>query len=232
MRRISQEGIALIQRFEGLKLEAYRCPAGVWTIGYGHTATARKGQRITRAEADQLLMDDLRQFEAGVSAALKRPATDGQFAAFVSLAFNVGLTAFRGSTALRRFNAGDLAGAAEALTWWNKATVAGERKTLPGLVRRREAERALFWADVEDDAEALPLDEPVGPVEGGAAEPAAADKGAVAGVAGVVVAAVTAAQDVVEGLPPGVTQAAPWIMLALFAAFVVVRWRERAAGWR
>ena len=94
-RRINSAGLVLIQSFEGLRLTAYRCPAGVWTIGYGHTGPdVNPGQRITPAEAEALLRGDLDRFESGVAAAVgNAPTTDNQFAAMVSLAFNIGLGA-------------------------------------------------------------------------------------------------------------------------------------------
>jgi lysozyme len=138
---INEAGIELIKQFEGLELRAYRCAAGVWSIGYGHTQGVTPGMVITEAEADLYLRMDIAEFEAGVEEALEgAPTTDGQFSAFVSLAFNIGLSAFRKSTTLARHKAGDHAGAAEALTWFKKA---GGR-VLQGLIRRRAAEKALY----------------------------------------------------------------------------------------
>ena len=141
-RRINPAGLALIKAFEGCELTAYKCPADVWTIGYGSTGPhVTPGKRITEAEAEVLLLDDLERFEAGV-AKLAPKATDNQFAAMVSLAFNVGLSNFGGSTLLRLHNAGDHDGAARQFARWNRA--AG--KVLPGLTRRRAAEAALYIA--------------------------------------------------------------------------------------
>lgn len=136
----------LIKGFEGLSLEAYRDAAGYWTIGYGFAETngldpkPRAGMRITKAEADALLERNLRDYEKAVGDAVTAPINENEFGAFVSLCFNIGPPAFRRSTALRRFNAGDKRGAADAILMWNKA---GGR-VLRGLVRRREAERSLF----------------------------------------------------------------------------------------
>ena len=141
-RSINPSGLELIKSFEGLRLTAYRCPAGVWTIGYGHTGPAvTPGQRITEAEADALLRGDLDRFEVGVAHALDGAATtDNQFAAMVSLAFNIGLGAFQRSTVLWQHKAGNRQRAAAAFLLWIK----GGGHTLPGLVRRRAAERALY----------------------------------------------------------------------------------------
>ena len=140
--QISKAGLDLIKQFEGLYLKAYSCPAGVPTIGYGHTAGVAMGQSITQQQADDYLRRDVRQFERAVSRLVRVPLTQGQFDALVSFAFNLGEGALAQSTLLRLLNAGDYAGAAAQLDRWNKA---GGR-VLPGLVRRRAAERALFEA--------------------------------------------------------------------------------------
>ncbi len=145
MQRTSDIGIALIKRFEGLRLEAYRDVAGVWTIGYGHTGrTARAGARITEPEAEALLARDLGRFEKALRRLAGSPLPQPQFDALVSLSYNIGIGAFARSTALARFRSGDERGAAEAIGWCNKATIGGEKRVLPGLVRRRAAEAALF----------------------------------------------------------------------------------------
>tara|TARA_R100001198_G_scaffold51472_1_gene28829 strand:- start:25 stop:546 length:522 start_codon:yes stop_codon:yes gene_type:complete len=136
----SSAGLALIKEHEGLRLDAYLCPAKVWTIGYGHTGDVHPGQRITEAMADLLLQADLKSFERAVSASVKVPLTQGQFDALVSFTFNVGAGAFRLSTLLRVLNEGDYRAAAKQFDRW----VHGGGKVLPGLVRRRRDERALF----------------------------------------------------------------------------------------
>lgn len=141
-RRINRAGLALIKAFEGLRLAAYRCPAGVWTIGYGHTGPdVKPGRRITAAEAEALLRGDLDRFESSVERALNGVVTtENQFAALVSLAYNIGLGGFGRSTVLRLHRTGKFTLAANAFLLWVKA---GGR-SLPGLVRRRTAERALY----------------------------------------------------------------------------------------
>lgn len=139
-RATNAAGIALIKSFEGCKLTAYLCPANVWTIGYGHTGPdVKRGLTITQDQADALLRADLRKFETGV-ARMTTGATDNQFAALVSLAYNVGLGALKSSTLLRIHNAGDAAGAKAQFSRWNKA---GGR-VLAGLTRRRAAEADLY----------------------------------------------------------------------------------------
>jgi lysozyme len=141
MRKTSSEGISLIKKHEGLRLTAYLCPANVWTIGYGHTRTARAGMVITNAQAEELLRQDLATFEKAVNDSVKAPVSQNQFEAMVSLAYNIGGGAFKNSSFLRRFNDGaPLDELKTRFKAWNKA--AG--KTLTGLVRRRADEWAHF----------------------------------------------------------------------------------------
>lgn len=142
--KISQRGIDLIKHFEGLRLDAYRDSVGVLTIGYGHTVDVRLDQRITTEEAEKILRDDLEVFMHGVlKAAEPLKLTQGQFDALVSFAFNLGLGSLKSSTLLKKLKAGDAAGASFEFQRW---VYAGGKK-LPGLVKRREAERALFVSD-------------------------------------------------------------------------------------
>lgn len=136
----SQRGIDLIKRFEGLRLSAYKCPAGVWTIGYGTTAGVKEGQVITKERADELLRDDVKRFEDQVLRLVKVPLTQGQLDALVSFTYNLGAANLGNSTLLRLLNAGDYKGAAAQFDRWNKAG----GKVLKGLVTRRAAERAMF----------------------------------------------------------------------------------------
>lgn len=136
----SPRALDLIKQFEGLKLSAYICPAGVPTIGYGTTKGVQMGDTITAAEAERLLAEDVAVFAKGVREAVKVPLEQHEFDALVSFAYNVGLGAFRASTLLRLLNAGDKAGAARQFDRWNKAG----GKPLAGLTRRRAAERKLF----------------------------------------------------------------------------------------
>lgn len=134
----------LIKSFEGLELEAYLCPADVWTIGYGHTGNVKEGDSVTKAEAEALLEKDLAVFRNGVTRAVKVPLNENQFGALVSFAYNLGIGSLQSSTLLKLLNAGDYAGAADQFLRWNKS----KGKVLTGLVRRREAERAVFLTPV------------------------------------------------------------------------------------
>ncbi|MHA7871037.1 MAG: lysozyme, partial [Hyphococcus sp.] len=113
--KISESGIALLKRFEGLELEAYQDIAGIWTIGYGHTGNVQPGQRITEREAEALLRRDLKSREDAVGRAVNVPLNQNEFDALVSFVYNVGANAFRRSTALKRLNRDNRMGAADAL---------------------------------------------------------------------------------------------------------------------
>jgi GH24 family phage-related lysozyme (muramidase) len=136
----STTGIELIKRFEGLRLAAYLDAVRVPTIGYGHTKTARMGQKITAAQAEELLVKDLAVFEQAVNDLVAADINQNEFDALVSFAFNVGAGALNRSTLLRALNKGRRQAAADEFLRWNKA---GGR-VLAGLTRRRVAERALF----------------------------------------------------------------------------------------
>lgn len=140
MQQSSRAGLGLVKSFEGCKLSAYLCPAGVPTIGYGRTTGVKLGQRITQAQADAWLLQEYDEFERKVRALVRVPLTANQLGALVSFAYNVGTGALASSTLLRLLNGGDYAGAAAQFARWTKA---GGR-TLAGLVRRRKAEADLF----------------------------------------------------------------------------------------
>lgn len=151
--KISENGVAFIKRFEGLELEAYQDVAGVWTIGYGHTGPdVRAGLRISERDAEKLLRRDLKSREGAVNRLVSAPLNQNEFDALVSFVYNVGVDAFKGSTARQRLNKGDRPGAADALTWWNKATINGVKREVPGLARRRAAEADLFLAPIDRPA--------------------------------------------------------------------------------
>ncbi|MGE4264247.1 MAG: lysozyme [Desulfovibrio sp.] len=147
MHRTNAHGRQLIKLAEGLRLRAYRCPAGKWTIGYGDTGpNVRPGLTITEAEAEERLARRLaEEFEPGVEQLLTVEVTGNQFSALVSFAYNTGLQALAESTLLRKLNAGDYAGAAAEFPRWNKKRdEAGRMVPVPGLTTRRAAERELF----------------------------------------------------------------------------------------
>lgn len=138
--QLSAAGVDLIKGFEGLRLAAYQDSAGVWTIGYGHTGGVQPGDRITTAEAEQLLRQDTAWAQQAVRDLVRVPLSQGQFDALTSFTFNLGAGALESSTLLRKLNAGDAAGAQAEFGRWIHA----DGQVLPGLVRRRAAEAALF----------------------------------------------------------------------------------------
>jgi lysozyme len=141
--RASPVGIDLIKRFEGLRLKAYKCAAGVWTIGYGHTRDVKPGATITAHQADAILDVDLDAVERQVMRNLAVSVAPHEFDALVSFTFNLGEAALARSSLLRKLNTEDRAGAAEEFSRWR---FAGGRE-LRGLVKRRAAERALFLGE-------------------------------------------------------------------------------------
>lgn len=150
--RLSDAGLDLIREFEGYHRAlpngdciAYKCPAGVWTLGWGATVGIKPGMVWTRAQAEEALLRELATFEAGVTRLVTVPLNQNEYDALVSFAYNCGLGALEKSTILRKLNAGDRIGAADAFGMWTK----GGGKVLPGLVRRRKAEAALFLHPVE-----------------------------------------------------------------------------------
>lgn len=168
--KTSRDGIDLIKRWEGCKLTAYPDPGTggePWTIGYGHTSAAGdpkvyKGLKITQQEADDILVRDLVKYESAVQKALTRSATQPQFDAMVSLTYNIGPGSFAKSSVVKKFNKGDIPGAADAFLLWNKAG----GKVMQGLVNRREAERAMFLraAPVAPEKPVEPVAPPPAPI--------------------------------------------------------------------
>ena len=148
--KISEKGLSMIERFEGCLLKASNKLDGVWTIGYGQTGSyygkrVHRGMTTTKAEAHTWLRDhSIKTYEDAVTQAVKVPLNQNRFDALVSFAYNVGVGALKQSTALRKLNADDYAGAVDALTMWTKCN----GKVLAGLVRRRKEERALFLTPV------------------------------------------------------------------------------------
>ncbi|NLU14780.1 MAG: lysozyme [Serratia liquefaciens] len=141
--KTSVKGREFIKGFEQLRLKAYPDPGTggkPWTIGWGNTKGVKQGDRITQDQAEQFFSDDLAVYELTVNSAIKRPMTQNQFDAMVSLAFNIGGSAFAGSTLVKKFNTGDAKGAADEFPKWKNSG----GKVMPGLVKRRTAEREVF----------------------------------------------------------------------------------------
>ena len=148
---ISKVGLDLIKSFEGCQLKAYKCPAGVWTIGWGTTEPINgikphEGMVITQQQADDLLIKNLKAYENAVNKYVTYSINQNQFDALVSFAYNCGNGALKTSTLLKKLNAGDVRGAANEFLRWNKAN----GKVLNGLTRRREAEKKLFLKEEDE----------------------------------------------------------------------------------
>lgn len=134
------EGLALIKKFEGCELEAYQCSAGVWTIGYGHTKDVVEGMTISKEEAEQMLVDELHEYENYINEYVNVALSQNQFDALVSWVYNLGPANLKASTMLKVLNSGKYEDVPAQIKRWNKAG----GKVLEGLIRRREAEACLF----------------------------------------------------------------------------------------
>jgi lysozyme len=145
--KVNAEGYALLKKFEGCVLKAYRCPANVWTIGFGNTfyedgTKVKEGDVITQQRADELAKYIVEQFATSIRAMIKQPLNENQFSACVSLAYNIGTGGFKKSSVLRKLNVNPTDQTiADSFRLWNK----GGGVVLKGLVRRREAEIALYF---------------------------------------------------------------------------------------
>ena len=146
--KTSAEGLSLIKKFEGCELEAYQCSAGVWTIGYGHTKGVEAGDEISKEQAEEMLVEELHEYESYVNDFVTAPLSQNQYDAMVSWVYNLGPANLKASTMLKVLNAGEYEEVPAQMKRWNKAG----GKVLEGLIRRREAESLLFlgkeWYEV------------------------------------------------------------------------------------
>ena len=134
------EGLSLIKKFEGCELEAYQCSAGVWTIGYGHTKGVAPGDSVSQEEAEQMLVDELHEYESYINEYVTVALSQNQFDALVSWVYNLGPANLKASTMLKVLNSGEYEDVPAQMKRWNKAG----GKILEGLIRRREAEACLY----------------------------------------------------------------------------------------
>ena len=154
---IPMAAVALIAEAEGCRLNAYRCPAGVPTIGWGETDGVQMGDSCTQEQADRWLLEDLQERTRAVQALCTSTPSRNELGALVSLAYNIGVAALAGSTALRQHNSGDHLAAARALGLWDKARVGGVLTVLPGLTARRAREMALYLTPDDHTAQPQPI---------------------------------------------------------------------------
>lgn len=146
--QLSDKGLAAIKFFEGLRLEAYKDSAGIPTIGYGTIRIGGKpvtmGMKITASQAEQYLLADVESYVGAVNKAIKVPTSQNEFDALVVETYNIGIAAMRDSTFIKCHNAGNKAGCAEAMQWWNKVTVNGKKEVSKGLQNRRRLEAKIY----------------------------------------------------------------------------------------
>lgn len=141
IREINSEGLEIIKKNEALSLERYKCPSGVWSIGWGNTSHALEHKKISEEQAEEFLQEDLQEVYSYLAYTLRGiPLTSNQYSALVSLTFNIGIGNFLKSTLLRKLKVQDYEGAEKEFRKW----VYSKGKKLGGLVKRREEERQLF----------------------------------------------------------------------------------------
>lgn len=144
MNNAIKQAASLIKAAEGCRLNAYKCPAGIWTIGYGHTKNVKAGDTWTQEQADKALEQDIETYRKAVLIACPALANyPNRMAACISLAYNIGTGAFASSSVARYIRRGEYRAAADAFGLWVNA---GGKK-LPGLVTRRQREKEVFLRD-------------------------------------------------------------------------------------
>lgn len=245
---IAMIAVAEIAHSEGLRLKAYRCPAGVWTIGWGETDGVRPGDTCTKEQADRWLLEDVTDRAKAVRRMCSVEPSENELGALVSLAYNIGLEGLRRSTALRQHNAGNRQAAARAFALWNKARNprTGQLEVLDGLTARRAREAALYLTP-DDPADVGAMPQAVEAESTLAKSPINAGGAAAIGMGGVtaltqvadqaqqasgaltsVKAAVHQVADFI-GLPPGLLLAAGLVTVGVIV--MQQRRRQRAEGW-
>jgi lysozyme len=240
---VPRAAVDMAAESEGLRMKAYRCPAGVWTIGRGRTRGVAPGMECSLEQADAWFLEECHERVKQIEAVCTEAPTPNQLGGMWSLHYNIGDAAFANSTVLKAHNRGDFVAAARAFSLWDKARVGGVLTALPGLTARRAAEAALYLAP-EPDAPHAPLPQAVAAESSIAASPIAKG-GAVtigagvlsglseaAGSLGGLSGPFSGAKDLLVntlGVPPS------WIlpMVLIGAGGLIVRWRlkQRADGW-
>jgi lysozyme len=200
---MSAAGLATVKEFEGLRLKAYKCPAAVWTIGYGHTSAAGVPEvtpklEVTKEECEAILKRDMKQYEDGVNKLVKVGLTQGQFDALVDFAYNAGVGALQKSTLLKRVNAGKFDEVPAEFMKWTK----GGGKELPGLVRRRRAEVEL-WRGLDAKAPVVTSQARLAPDQPQASKSIVQSKEANAAVAAGGLGTIAAVQEIMPMLREG-----------------------------
>lgn len=245
---IAMAAVAEIAESEGLRLKAYRCPAGVWTIAWGETDGVRPGDTCSKEQADRWLLEDVTDRAKAVRRMCTVEPSENELGALVSLAYNIGLDGLRRSTALRQHNAGNRQAAARAFALWNKARNprTGQLEVLDGLTARRAREAALYLTP-DDPADAGAMPQAVEAESSLARSPINAGGAAAVGLGGVT--AITQVADQAQqasgalatiksatlqvadfvGVPPGVLLALG--LIAVGWLVISNRVRQRREGW-
>ena len=240
---IPLDAVAVAAEAEGLRLKAYRCPAGVWTIGRGRTTNVKPGDTCTVKQADRWFCDELTERAGDVKAACTQAPSDNELGAMTSLAYNIGPDGFKASTVLKCHNRGDWQSASRAFGLWNMARVNGVLTELPGLTARRAAEAALYLKPDGDEAQHV-MPQAVEAESSLSASPIS--RGGIAAAGTGVVGAVASASESLGGLREPIAHArdllvntlgipaawVPWLVL-IGVGVAVVWWRgqQRAKGW-
>jgi len=235
---MNEAGLQLLKEFEGFRSNAYLCPAGVPTIGFGFTLGVKLGDKITKAQAEKRLKQELRAYEDAVLKACSIEPNENELAAMTCLAWNIGISGFQKSSVIKAHNRGDHQAAARAFSLWNKAGGV----VYAGLTRRRAAEAALYLTpmpdDVSDPAEGPALDMPQS-VD--AEKPMTRSTIATAGTATAAVSTVSVVAQVsqeVRTIKDSIGDILPWVVMAAavvaigLGAFAVwERIKQRRGGW-
>lgn len=226
--KISDTGLSIIKRFEGLHslsedgatVKAYKCPAGKYTIGWGHVDKVKASSTATVAECEDFLRQDLREVHTTIDRYVSVPLTQNQYDALASFVFNLGAGNFLKSTLLKKLNSGRYDEVPEQIMRWNKARVAGELMPLKGLTRRRAAEAALFSMDapLADDGGDIMAQRP----ESTAPKPLKKSKTmagvGLAGLATVAQELVPQLQQITGSIPPSMVGALEYVCAGLTVA--------------
>ena len=235
---MNEAGLQLLKEFEGFRSNAYLCPAGVPTIGFGFTLGVKLGDKITKAQAEKRLKQELRAYEDAVLKACSIEPNENELAAMTCLAWNIGISGFQKSSVIKAHNRGDHQAAARAFSLWNKAGGV----VYAGLTRRRAAEAALYLTpmpdDVSDPVEGPALDMPQA-VD--AEKPMTRSTIATAGTATAAVSTVSVVAQVsqeVRTIKDSIGDILPWVVMAAavvaigLGAFAVwERIKQRRGGW-
>lgn len=227
--KASKDALDLIKEFEGFRAKAYKCPAGKWTVGYGHTGDVKEGDLITEDRASKILAKDVGDAEKAINTYVTVTLSQNEFDALISLVFNIGIGAFIKSTLLKKLNKSDFDGAAREFLRWDKVN----KKPNRGLARRRAAEMQLFTSGAKDEMPQA-VDSPDKPI----IQTRTVKSSTVAGGVGVTTLAVSAIESVAPAVPVvsevaevaqnnamGLVIALSLILIA-FAAYMVILKRD------